>query len=146
MVSVFDKSNENILCIKIGKNSLKNKSNTHIAYVYNSSKNLTYAKENECNVLQFIEEQLVKFSESNQIIIGGNFNSRIVTKADFIVEDRKDLDFLPEGYELDTFTTHRNNEDVSLNSFGEQLIQLCIASKLRVLNGRTRRDLQGHFT
>ena len=146
VVSVFDKSNENILCIKIGKNSLKNKSNTHIAYVYNSSKNLTYAKENECNVLQFIEEQLVKFSESNQIIIGGNFNSRIVTKADFIAEDRKDLDFLPEGYELDTFTTHRNNEDVSLNSFGEQLIQLCIASKLRVLNGRTRRDLQGHFT
>ena len=26
------------------------------------------------------------------------------------------------------------------------MIQLCIASKLRVLNGRTRRDLQGHFT
>ena len=76
---------------------------------------------------------------------GGDFNSKIGTKADFIVEYRKDLDFLP-GYELDTFTTHRNNEDVSLNSFGEQLIQLCIASKLRVLNGRTRSDLQGHFT
>ena len=76
---------------------------------------------------------------------GGDFNSKIGTKADFIVEYRKDLDFLP-GYELDTFTTHRNNEDVSLNSFGEQLIQLCIASKLRVLNGRTRGDLQGHFT
>ena len=74
---------------------MKNKSNTYIAYVYNSSKNSTYTKENECNVLQFIEEQLVKFSESNQIIIGGDFNSRIGTKADFIVEDRKDLDFLP---------------------------------------------------
>ena len=64
----------------------------------------------------------------------------------FIADDRKDLYFLPEGYELDTFTTHRNNEDVSLNSYGEQLIQLCIPSKLRVLNGRTRGDLQGHFT
>ena len=72
--------------------------------------------------------------------------SRIGTKADFIVEDTKNLDFLSQGYELDTFTTHRNNEDVSLNSYGEQLIQLCIASKLRVLNGRTRGDLQGHFT
>ena len=51
-----------------------------------------------------------------------------------------------EGYELDTFTTHRNNKDVSLTSYGDQLIQLCIASKLRVLNGRTRGDLQGHFT
>ena len=56
------------------------------------------------------------------------------------------MDFLPEGYELDTFTTHRNNEEVSLNSYGEQLIQLSIASKLRVLNGRKRGDLQGHFT
>ena len=72
--------------------------------------------------------------------------SRIGTKADFIVEDTKNLDFLSQGYELDTFTTHRNNEDVSLNSYGEQLIQLCIASKLRLLNGRTRGDLQGHFT
>ena len=56
VVSVFDKSNENILWIKIGKNSLHNKSNTYIACVYNSPKNSTYTKENECNVLQLIEE------------------------------------------------------------------------------------------
>ena len=54
-------------------------------------------------------EQLDKFSELDLIIIGGDFNSKIGTKADFIVED-KDLDFLPEGYELDTVTTRRNNE------------------------------------
>ena len=41
--------------------------------------------------------------------------SRIGTKADFIVEDTKNLDFLSQGYELDTFTTHRNNEDVCLS-------------------------------
>ena len=111
-----------------------------------SPKNSTYTKENECNVLQLIEEQLAKVSESDQTITGGDFNSRKGTKADFIVEDRKDLDFLPEGYELYTFTTHRNNEDVSLNSYGEQLIQLSIASKLRVLNGRTRGDLQGYVS
>ena len=105
VVSVFDKSNENILWIKIGKNSLHNKSNTYIACVYNSPKNSTYTKETECNVLQLIEEQLAKFSESDQIIIGGDFNSRIGTKADLITEDKKDLDFLPESYELDTFTT-----------------------------------------
>ena len=54
-----------------------------------------------------------KFSESDQIIKGGDFNSRISTKVAFIVEDRKDLDFLQEGYKLDSFTTHRSNEDVS---------------------------------
>ena len=138
VVSLFDQSNENILWLKI--------ENTYIVCAYNSQKNSTYTKENECNVLQLIKEQLARFSESDQIIIRRDFNSRLSTKADFIVEHRKDLDFLPEGYELDTFTTHRNNDDVSLNSYGEQLIQLCIASKLRVLNGRARGDLQGHFT
>ena len=78
-------------------------------------------------------------------MIGGDFNSRIGTKTDYMIDDRKDLHFLPEGYELDTFTTHRNNKDVPLNSYGEQLIQICIASKLRVLNGRTRGNLQGHY-
>ena len=68
------------------------------------------------------------------------------TKLDFLVEGRKDLDFLPEGYELDTFTTDRNNEDVSLNNYEEQLIQLLIASKLKVLNSRKRGALQRYFT
>ena len=126
---MFDKSNENILWLKTGKNLLNNKSNTCIACVYNIPKNSTYTKEYECNVLQLTEEQLAKFSESDQIVIRGDFNSRIGTKADFTADDRKDLDFLPEVYELDTFMKHRNNKDVSLNSYGEQLVQLCIASK-----------------
>ena len=65
VVSVFDKSNENILWIKIGKSSLNIKSNTYIAYVYNTPKNSTYTKENECNVLQLIEKQLATLSESD---------------------------------------------------------------------------------
>ena len=95
-----------------------------------AQKTRTYIKENECNILQLIEKQLAKFSESDQIITGWDFNSRIGAKADFIVADIKDLDFLPKGHELDTSTTHKNNEDVSLNSYGEQLIQLCISIEI----------------
>ena len=56
------------------------------------------------------------------------------------------MSFLPGDYELDTFTVSRNIEDVSINYFGEQLLQLCIAAKLRILNDGTRGDLHGHFT
>ena len=71
VVSVFDKSNKNKLWIKIGKNSLSNKSNTYIACAYiQKTRHTTYTKENECNVLQLIEEQLAKFSELDQIITG----------------------------------------------------------------------------
>ena len=44
VVSVFDKSNESILWIKIGKSSLNNKSNNYIAFIYNSPKNVTSPK------------------------------------------------------------------------------------------------------
>ena len=60
--------------------------------------------------------------------------------------DARDLRFLSRDYELDTFTVSRNNKDVSINYFSQQLLKLCIAAKLRVLNSRTRGDLQGHFT
>ena len=56
------------------------------------------------------------------------------------------MSFLPGGYELDTFTVSRNNEDVSINYFGQPLLKLCIAAKLRIFNSRPRGDLQGHFT
>ena len=98
--SVFDKSSESIIWINIGKNSLNNKSNTCIACVYNSPKNSTYTKENEFNALKDIERQLAKCSEPDLIIIWGVFNCKIGAKTDFIVKDRKDLDFLAEGYEL----------------------------------------------
>ena len=67
---------------------MNNKSNTIIAC--NSPKNSACTKENECSVLDFMEKQLAKFSALDQIIIG-DFNSRIDTKLDFVVENWKDL-------------------------------------------------------
>ena len=32
-----------------------------------------------------------------------------------------------------------------MNEYGQQLLDLCIETKLGILNGRTRRDLQGHL-
>ena len=62
-LSVFDKSNKNIIWMKTEENSLNSKNNTSITCAYNSPKNLTYTKENECNVLELIEKELAKFSE-----------------------------------------------------------------------------------
>ena len=74
-VSIFDKSNENILWIKRGKHSMKNKSNTYIACVYNSStKNSSTLRKMNAIFSSF------KFLQSHQIIIGRDFNRRISTK------------------------------------------------------------------
>ena len=86
----------------------------------NRPKNWINTKDNECNVLSLKEKQLAKFSEPDQILIRGESDGRVGSKADSITQDRKNLDFLPEGYELDTFMTHRNNEEVSINNNGEK--------------------------
>ena len=80
------------------------------------------------------------------MLIGGGFNSRTGTDPNYINQDKRDLSFLPGDYELDAYAVSRNNEDVSINCFCQQLLKHCITAKLRNLNGRTRDDLQGHLT
>ena len=80
------------------------------------------------------------------VFIGGDFNSRIGTQNYFITEHEKDLNYLPQDYELYKIRSVRNNQDTSVNDYGQQLLDLCIETKLRILNGRTRGDLQRHLT
>ena len=53
---------------------------------------------------------------------------------------------MPQDYEIDSFTSIRNHQVISINDYGQQLLDVCIAAKLRILNGRTRGDPQGHIT
>ena len=59
---------------------------------------------------------------------------------------KKNLAYLSQNYEIDSLTSVRKNQDISINDYGQQLLDLYIASKLRSLNGKTRGDLQGHIT
>ena len=105
-----------------------------------SSKNSDYAKRNECNI-DILRDQLSKFSPNDMVFRGGDFNSRIRATMDLINEHEKDLNYLPLDYEFDTIRSVRNNQDSSVNEYGQQLLNLCIKTKLRISNGRTRGDL-----
>ena len=103
--------------------------------MYNNPKNSTYRKKDDFNKLDILRQQLTKFQSSDLILIGRDFNSREGTEPDFISENENDFHFLPEGYELYIVNSSRNNQDLSVNEYGRQLIDLCIASKLRISNG-----------
>ena len=144
-LAVHDNTFDNILWLKVSKGVICDKE-IYIAGVYNSPKNSKYAKNNNCNVLDTLRCQLNHFSSTDILIIGGDFNSRIGVQSDFITEGEKDLNYLPQGYQLDCILSNRNNKDPSMNEYGRQLLDLCIETKLRVLNGRVRGDFQGHLT
>ena len=84
--------------------------NVYIAGVCNSPKNSSYTKCNdECNIIRTVRDQLSKFSRKDIFFIRGDFNSRIGTQNDFIIEHEKDPNYLPQDYELDTIRSVRNN-------------------------------------
>ena len=116
-LTFLEKSSENILWVKIAKGYLHADKDVYLAGVYNSPKHSNYTKENNCNVIDILREQLSKFSSSDIIFIGGDFNSRVGTRDDLIIESENDLDYLPQDYEIDSITSIRNNQDISINEY-----------------------------
>ena len=137
-LSVFDNKSENILWLKL---ALSPEKNIYIAALYNSP-----GKPSSVNVYSELRDKLLSFSSSDLVFIGGDFNSRTGHLKDFIEESNSEHFVLPDSYETDYNIRQRNNEDVCINNYGHQLVDLCIESKLRILNGRTRGDLQGSYT
>ena len=91
---------------------------------------------------------MTSFSPEGYILIGGYFNARTSTLADYIYESERDAIFInfPDNYEVDQFITLRNNQDIYTNSYGEKLIDFTISTKMRILNGGNVEDFLGNFT
>jgi len=88
-----------------------------------------------------LENEIALFTSKGKILLIGDFNSRIGKSPDYINDDSTDLNnflgenLLPASYSVD-IPIQRNNQDNLCNDQGKNLLNLCIASKLRILNGR----------
>ena len=76
----------------------------------------------------------------------GDFNSKIGIWNDFTTENKKNLNYLPQGYEVDTIRSVRNNQNTSVNEYTHDLFNVCPETRLRILNCRICGDLHGHLT
>ena len=70
------------------------------------------------------------------VFIGGDFNCRIGTQSDLIIEKKneKDLNYLLQDNELDTIRLVRNNQDTSVNEYGQQPLDLCNETKVVIMS------------
>ncbi|CAG2189272.1 unnamed protein product [Mytilus edulis] len=97
------------------------------------------------------ENEISSFSMNGQIVLIGDLNARTGQRADFIVNDSDHInnfdgfDLLPENYITDS-EINRNNQDTSVNTVGTKLLDLCLSSRLRLLNGRFLGDSLGYYT
>ena len=147
-ITIHDQKTENMLWIKINKNYLNFDQDIFVCAVYNSPINSSYAQRQESDFFYSLQEKMTSFSPHDYILIGGDFNARTNTLPDYVYESQGDANFInfPDNYEIDQFTTLRNNQDIHTNSHGKKLIDFAISTKMRILNGRTLGDLLGKFT
>lgn len=84
-----------------------------------------------------------------ETILLGDFNAHISTgDKDYIDDDSFIPDILPASYVFDSVAKNRNaiKSPVKSDEYGRSLLDLCIASQSRILNGRTLGDTTGKCT
>lgn len=80
------------------------------------------------------------------ILICGDFNSRVGVEHDFVILDNTNNDYLPDDYVPDDFLP-RVSEDKKVNANGRKLLDFCRQNDLRICNGRLGDDKNiGKFT
>ena len=112
---------------------------------------LTYAKDrgNEPTVLERLKKDMASFQSSGETVLMGDFNANISTRdKDYIDDDSFMPDILPASYVFDSVVKNRNTIKPSekTDEYGKSLLELCIASQSRILNGRTLGDIIGKCT
>ena len=79
-----------------------------------------------------------------------DLNTHINSKdLDFIVNESTDNldDFVPDNYSIDNIHRRRNTfMPQYTNEYGKNILDLCISSQMRILNGRTSGDTRGNAT
>ena len=98
-----------------------------------------------------LEGEVLTFSSKGKIVLIGDFNSRTGQNPNFIeidssqINDVDGVDLLPPDYVSDT-ELKRVNQDFIIKSHGKKMLDLCLSSGLRILNGRFLGDSLGYFT
>ena len=100
----------------------------------------------DCDIFFELENQIASYFERGKVMLAGDLNCRCANLKDFIDSDvvHDSIRSTLFDYESDEYLPDRNCPDRNVNTYGIKLIQLCIESGLRILNGRL--DFSSDFT
>ena len=142
--------NDDIIWIKLKDNVISDKP-TYIALCYVLPAGTTRTTIVEESVFDRLLDTVVecesKHSEAS-FIICGDMNARTREMPDYVIHDTLQHIPLPDDYVLDEEILPRVSQDKNgFNSNGQQLLDFCKQTSLRIANGRSGADrLIGNFT
>ena len=143
-----DKDGTDYLICKLDKNFFQQPKDIYLVNVYVKPHNST-DKEN-CNlsgleIMDKVENLINNLIKKGEIILCGDFNSRIGLKTGMIEQDSNKFLPMPEDSSPDDFKV-RYSQDTKCNPYGNKFIKIVTYNQLTILNGRTLGDFLGKFT
>ena len=131
--------------LKFDKTNIRMDEDIFMCIAYVPPSNSEYLAKIGIDVLEQIQNDIMKYSRIGQIVLTGDFNARTGTNLDFIEND-DDIGSLSTNYIIDQEILQRKSFDTIVNTRGKEFLELCISSRIRILNGRTIGDTLGYNT
>ena len=139
-------SNEDRIWIKLTKEFFCTENDIYLCACYIPPDNSLYLKSKNIDILDMLEDDITTFPAEANIIICGDLNSRTGNLSESIRHDDNRHIPLPELLPCDTYVKERLSEDRITNARGKQLLDFCLSTQLKILNGRKLGDSLGYFT
>ena len=140
------KTNQTIIWLKINKASSNRPQNLFVGIAYIPPDNSNGNKNQTPNSLEMIEGQIRDFSREGEVLLLGDLNARTAQELDYVESDTDRFISPLASYLVDSPPCPRANQDEVTNLRGRELIDLCIATRMRILNGRVPGDSLGFYT
>jgi hypothetical protein len=148
-IKILENTHKDFQWLKLDKNFFNFNKDIFLclAYIYIIPSNSSY-KQGDEDILEIIEKNITnEYKDKGNIILCGDMNARSGSEPDFIQNDNYDI-YVPvnDDYVYDLVQEKRQSQDDKIDSRGKQLLELCIATQMRILNGRVIGDLYGRYT
>ena len=142
------KSSKNSIWLKLSKHAFNFDFDIFLCLLYIPPRVKSVCPEND-EIFENLKTCIQDYSIKGELILMGDLNARTGSLNDFVELDelsRPDHDLLPSNYLEYIILPSRHNVDQIVNDQGKYLLDTCIESKLRILNGRIIGDSLGYNT
>ena len=139
---------DGIIWFKLSKEHSNTERDTYLCCAYIPPKNSSRHILNDDSIYDVLYDDILKYNDLGNCMIFGDLNSRCGDLHDYvdIIIDSDDTDYMTHDVEIENKVMPRLSEDRTVNEYGRQLIDLCIANDLLIVNGRTVSDPKGLCT
>ena len=150
-VSVVEIDNHGIIWIKIDKDLIRTEVDMFVCFMYIPPQSSCYYNLHNEGFFEYLERTVRLYSNIGLTTVCGDLNARCGTKSDVFVPDLNISDYIPtinrDDLEQVCTLNDRCSTDKIVNPLGNKLIDLCINTNLKIVNGRCGSDAGiGDFT